>query len=204
MTKSKSAVVAVYRTFHAMVAAGLLAAAAQGQTITKCQDADGNWHYGDFAAEACAQDSKITEIDERGLKVKETDAPPTEEELEAQKAAEEQQRLEADRQARQEADEQRLLRTYDNAQSIIDARDERLSALERDLESYRLFRQDLVEERSSLQNNNGNAGRINDLEQQIRQYDNAIESLQEERGEIIEEFNVDLERYRELTSELEQ
>lgn len=204
MTKSKSAVVAVYRTFHAMVAAGLLAAAAQGQTITKCQDADGNWHYGDFAAEACAQDSKITEIDERGLKVKETDAPPTEEELEAQKAAEEQQRLEADRQARQEEDEQRLLRTYDNAQSIIDARDERLSALERDLESYRLFRQDLVEERSSLQNNNGNAGRINDLEQQIRQYDNAIESLQEERGEIIEEFNVDLERYRELTSELEQ
>lgn len=176
----------------------LLAGAAQAQTISKCQDAEGNWHYGDFAAEACAEESTITEIDERGNTVDESDAPPTKEELEAQKAAKEQERLEAERQARREAEDRRLLNTYDSVQAIIAARDDRVSALEQELESHRLFRQDLIDEKKSIQDE-ANEARVNKLDGQIQEYDQAIERLEEERREVVEKYNHELERYRALT-----
>jgi len=181
----------------ALSAALLCAGAAQAQTITKCQDADGNWHYGDFAAEACAEDSKVTEIDQRGLKVKETDAPPTQEELDAQKAAEEQARREEERRASEQAEDRRLLQTYDSAQAIIDARDERVRAIEQELDSHEMFRQDLVDEKERVVSD-GEEERVEQLNRELEQYDAAIERLERERRETVEEFNHELERYREL------
>lgn len=176
----------------------LVAGAAHAQTISKCQDAEGNWHYGDFAAEACAEEATITEIDERGLKIKESDAPPTAEELEAQKAEEERQRREDERIAREAAEDRRLLQTYDSAQAIVNARDQRLGALDQELESHRLFRQDLVNERQKAQTA-GDGGKVADLDQQIEQYDAAIRRLEEQQMEITEQYSRELERYRELT-----
>lgn len=190
----------VFRFLGAAVLACALSPAAVGQTITKCQDSEGNWHYGDFAAEACAESSTVTEIDQRGVKLRESEAPPTEEELEQRRAEQQAEEEAAERRAREREEEQRLLRTYDNAQSIISARDQRVAAIERDLESYQLFREDLVEEKQAIQNG-GDAERMENLEQQIRQYDQAIETLEEEKAETIEEYNRDLERYRALTDE---
>lgn len=179
----------------AVLAALVLAGAAQAQSITKCQDSEGNWHYGDFASTACAEESTITEIDERGQLVRESDAPPTEDELAARRAAEEQEREEAERRARQAAEDRRLLHTYDSAEAITDARDKRLTALEQELESHRLFRQDLVDERQKVQND---GGRLGELDQQIEQYDAAIQRLEQERRNVMDSYEQDLERYSEL------
>ena len=54
------------------------------QTIKKCQDEEGKWHYGDNAAEECER-SRVTEIDESGALVKHVKAPPTQEELDAKR-----------------------------------------------------------------------------------------------------------------------
>lgn len=181
-----------------LTAALLLAGAVHAQTITKCQDAEGNWHYGDFAAEACAEQSTITEIDERGLEVDTTEAPPTQDELDARQSEEERERQEAERRAREEAEDRRLLQTYDSDEAIIRARDQRVSALEQELESHRMFRQALVEEKQDTADEN-NEQRAADLNVQIGQYDTAIERLEEQRREVIEEYDQELERYRELT-----
>jgi hypothetical protein len=172
---------------------------AQAQTITKCQDKDGNWHYGDYASQACAQDSTITEIDQHGVTVKKSNAPPTKEELEERKAEAQKQLEEAKELAKQEAEDKRLLRTYDNAQSIIDARDERANAMDRKLESQRVFRQDLVNERDKLKDNEQNHEHIQSLDEQIAQYDKAIETIQSERQATIEDYDEQLKRYYELT-----
>lgn len=179
------------------LAALLLAGAVQAQSITKCQDAEGNWHYGDFAASACAEESTITEIDERGQLVRESDAPPTEDELAARQAAEEQEREEAERRSRQAAEDQRLLQTYDSTEAIVEARDKRLDAIEQELASHRLFRQDLVDERQKAQDG-GNGGRLDELNQQIKQYDTAIQRLEQERRNVMDSYDQDLERYSEL------
>lgn len=183
------------------VAAFLFFGAAHGQSITKCQDAEGNWHYGDFAAEACAEESTVTEIDERGLKINESEAPPTQEELDARKAAEQREQEEVERRARQEKKDRRLLQTYDSTQAIVTAREQRVQALERDLESHRLFRQDLVDEKQALENSGENGEHLSEVGRQIEQYDQAIQKLEQERQSTIEEYNEDLERYRELTGE---
>lgn len=189
--------VTIHLLTRAPLVALLLGGAVQAQSITKCQDAEGNWHYGDFAASACAEESTITEIDERGQLVRESDAPPTEEELAARQAAEEQEREEAERHSRQAAEDRRLLQTYDSAEAIIEARDKRLDALEQELTSHRLFRQDLVDERQKAQDG-GNGGHLGELDQQIEQYNAAIQRLEQERRNVMDSYGQDLERYSEL------
>lgn len=176
-----------------------LPAAAQAQSITKCQDADGNWHYGDFAAEACDEEGTVTEIDQRGQTVKETDAPPSEEELEAEQAETLAEQQEAERRAREREANERLLRTYDSVEGIIQARDARLEAIDNDLETNQLFRQDLVDERNRLLENDGDQDEIRRVEEQIQEYDDVIESIKEDRQETVEKYNADIERFRELT-----
>lgn len=194
---SRATILLLTRAWPAALGVLLLAGAVQAQSITKCQDAEGNWHYGDFASTACAEESTITEIDERGHLVRESDAPPTEDELATQKAAEEQELEEAERRARQAAEDRRLLQTYDSAEAIIDARDKRLAAVDQELESHRLFRQDLVDERQKVQNDGGGLG---ELDQQIEQYDAAIQRLEQERRDIMDSYDQDLERYSELVN----
>lgn len=170
-------------------------------TITKCQDKDGNWHYGDFAAESCDRDSKITEIDERGVRVRETRPPPTQEELDAKIEAERQARLEAEREAERQRKDEQLLHTYDSAKAIERARDEHVAALDREMESYRLFKQALIDEKAALKNDDAEASdeRIGNLDEQIRQYDRAMDKLQNERRSTVEQYDSDLERYHALT-----
>ncbi len=180
----------------AALAVLLIAGPAAAQNITKCQDAEGNWHYGDYASEACAEESTVTEINERGMTVDESEAPPTHDELEARQAMEEQERLEEERLARERAEDRRLLQTYDSSEAIIRARDQRVEALDQELASHRLFRQDLVDEKQSQ---TGDDDRAADLDHQIEQYDAAIEGLEKQRREVVEQYDRELERYRELT-----
>jgi len=174
---------------------------AQGQPITKCQDEDGNWHYGDFASEACAEESTVTEMDERGQTVGKRQAPPSREELAAEEAAAIAEQQEAERQVREQEANQRLLRTYDSLEGIIQARDARLESVDQDLESHRLFRQDLVDERKRLLDGGGDPERIRLIEQEIEAYDDAIRALRENRQATMEEYNADVERYREITGD---
>lgn len=179
----------------------LLPGAAQAQSITKCQDADGNWHYGDFAAEACAEESTITEIDERGQTLRETEAPPSRDELEAEEAARQAAEQQAELEAREREANQRLLRTYESVEGIMQSRDARVAGIDNDLESHRLFRQDLIDERKRLLEENGDPDRIRDIEERIQEYDEAIEALEADRRDTMEKFNEDAERFRELTGD---
>jgi len=182
--------------------------AAGAQTIKKCQDADGKWHYGDFAAEQCEQ-SRITEIDDRGLKVREREVPPTQEEIRARDEAaarleEERRELEAQRLV-----DQRLLSTYESPEAIVRARDERLEAIQTSIHINEDFlarlqqrRQEQVEIRDDSKTPSDQRARaeqrIEKLDSQIRQYEGAIESKMQERSHVKERYGADLERYREL------
>ena len=45
---------------------GLFTQQAMAQEMAKCQDEQGNWHYGDFAAAECANNAEITNMSETG------------------------------------------------------------------------------------------------------------------------------------------
>lgn len=195
-------------------AIGLLTAvSAMGQTtaIQKCQDAEGNWHYGDQAAEACAR-SEIEKLDRvTGVRVGTTAPPPTSEELTAQREAEsraaeaEQERLD------RRLDEDRLLATYDNEQQIIDARERHLSGIDNEITVHgELIRhyEDLlkgVEQQLSDPALTDEARQL--LEQQaqttrrqIGYYRDYTEAKVKEKQEVEQRYAKDLEYYREILS----
>ncbi len=181
-----------------------LPAATPAQTIKKCQDASGKWHYGDIAAEACAR-SLITEIDDRGLKVDEHTAPPTEKELEAERAAQEL-RLEQQRRAEeQRRREDHLLAIYDSEQSILRARDERVASIDRILKSDERYKAKLQENLHRLEELSQSTPddqklqqEIGSLKDQINEYEAAIDSRLRERELVMSRYNTDLNRYREI------
>lgn len=177
---------------------------AAAQTIKKCQDATGKWHYGDIAAEECAR-SRVTEIDNRGLKVDVHEAPPTRAELEAAREAEATREQEQERAEEQRRRDNHLLATYDSEQSIIRARDERLESLGKLLKNDETYKAKLQENLNDLQKLEAKASSDEKLQQdiealrtQIHEYEQAIDSRLRQRELVMGRYNSDLNRYRDI------
>ena len=172
------------------------------ETFKKCQDAEGNWHYGDQAAQECEL-SRITEIDGSGTHLKEIEAPLSEEELEARKRMNdkmaEQKRMEAEKKAL----DQRLLVTYDSDESIIRTRDALLHAIDSGITADQTFREQLDQElvdmiASSVKETDSKAV---ELRLQIEEFDKSIRDRLAVRELTRERYDFELSRYQELTKQ---
>jgi len=159
-------------------------------TIKKCQDANGTWHYGDFAAEECER-AKVTEINQRGITVKEHARIPTKEELEAKKAERQQKKAEAKQRAEIRKEEQRLLNTYESADAIIKARDDRVIAIDREIVTNNTLKEKSVKEARQLAKAKDpkQKKRLSDVQKQIELFNQANEDLLKDRKEVIEHYN---------------
>lgn len=178
------------------------------QTIKKCKDAQGRWHYGDIAAVECER-SKITEINDKGLTVRERGLPPTREELEAKRTAGIRAKEDSKRAKEQQRLDNRLLNTYENEQSIIDARDGRLDSIDKIVKTNEKFiealnatlvdleKQSQVESISEKRAKNL-ARQIAATKEQLAEYDIATEAKLKERSEVEERYNNERLRYLEI------
>ncbi|MDH3693223.1 MAG: hypothetical protein OER96_01455 [Gammaproteobacteria bacterium] len=176
-------------------------------TIQKCQDADGKWHYGDYAADACAQ-SIIESMDgESGLKTGEEGLPPTKEEQEAQAAAEAAEEAEKENRVEQRARENRILAIYESEEQIINARDQRVKAAMDSIEFNNTMKTRLQERLTGFEEQAKNESlkekdraalqeRITALKSQIAAYDSATAAKEKEMQDIETHYNGDLEFYR--------
>ena len=97
--------------------------------IKKCQDAAGKWHYGDTADEACRQ-SKIIEMNKRGIETKEIAAPLTEEQRKTQELEEAEKQKAAKLAAERARKDKILVNTYTNEDDIIAMRDRKLAEID--------------------------------------------------------------------------
>lgn len=173
--------------------------------IKKCQDATGKWHYGDSAAEACAS-SKITVINEQGIKKKEIAPPPSESDLKA-RDEEMTKRARAQEQAKQD---ELLLATYAHEADIIYVRDRKLAQIDA---SIRASQDTLVSLRAALARTESQAAEeqkggkplseqtTKTLEQtrsQVGKHEAAIDSKKKEQEAMRARAEIDLARYRQL------
>ncbi len=197
--------------FSLSLALSVLAGAADaagGSRIKKCQDSSGKWHYGDTAAEECAR-TKVIELSEQGIKRKVIAAPPTEEErkqLEKQREALAKQNQEAEAQRRRD---EMLLSSYGHEDDIIYARDRKLAALEANIkaseETVKQLRAAL--ERMQAQKSARGKGaeeadkNIARTREQIARHEAAIAARRQEQEQIRKQYQLDLQRYRELKSQ---
>lgn len=172
-------------------------------------DEDGVVHYGDRIPPEYAQ-QEVDVVTERGIKVETLDARKTEEELAAQ-ARREAEDAEARKQAEQRVRRDRMLRdTYTSVADLEKARDDRVNALESQIRISRNAVENLEKQVANLetdmerQESSGNevpenlASRLQDARDQLEATRQFVESREQEQANIVEQFDADIERYKEL------
>lgn len=191
-----------------IIAFSLLAYPGAVYAIAKCQDADGKWHYGDNAAAACGN-TRIIIIDKTGRKIEEIDEPKTLEEINAEEAEEKRKQLEDAENAKRAQEKKRILAIYPNEDSIIQARDDRLKGMDKNI----LLQEELLDTiRLNLKGLEAKVGsakdgakkkiekRIKSKQENIDNYYRVITQLRREREQTADKYKKILIEFRDLTS----
>ncbi len=176
---------------------------AAGSRITKCQDSDGKWHYGDMAAQEC-EDSKWTALNAHGVVVDEKEVPPSAAELRARKARQAELRKEQERKAREEAEWQRMLSVYDREEFIVFARDTRLENLNAMIQvNHDLLKRlrENLEEYQLLSGEKAEA-EVKKLKQRIASFEQDNQEKTAEKERVVATYNELLRRFREAKKQI--
>jgi len=163
--------------------------------IKKCKDAQGRWHYGDRAAEACAH-SKVIEMNTSGNKTGEQAAPPTEQEL-AELAGK---KAEVERQKKMQEEQDRkdqlLLATYGLEKDIIYIRDRKISQLENSITASKATLTSLEKTLERQKKTGVEEKLIKRTEAQLETHRAVIKGKREEQAALKKKYAADLERFR--------
>ncbi len=203
----------LHRLCLVVIAFGLALPAAYadtpGKRITKCQDPQGKWHYGDNASEACAK-SKITIMTDEGVTKKEIAAPPTEAELKAREERKAEEKRTQKQAEDQKKKDQLLLATYAVEDDIIYVRDRKLAQVESSIKAseetlkslqnvlQRFEKQAADEQKGGKPASAETTRGIASTKQQIASHEAEIAARRAEQAQIRKEADADLARYREL------
>lgn len=106
--------------------------------IKKCQDADGQWHYGDIAVAQCKQ-SKITTLNDRGFIKSERDAPKTPEQLQKEAAEQAVLAAEAERLRAENDKRNRILSVYETEADIDRQRDNQIDSVNSNIAVHKAY-----------------------------------------------------------------
>ena len=183
-------------------------AADKAPRIQKCQDAKGVWHYGDTADEECAK-SKITVINQQGVRVQEVAAPPTEAELAEQERNRTAIEAEQRRIREQEMKDQQLMAIYGHEDDIALVRDRKLADINAQMKGTEATLETLrksLERMQAQAEAEKRAGRpieqnkkdIAKTEAQIEKHSAALQKREAEKAAVLKHYEADLKRYREL------
>jgi hypothetical protein len=192
----------------AVLALALPATVAADAKIKKCQDDQGKWHYGDSAAAECAH-SKVTVMSEEGITKKVIAAPPTEAELKAREAQDEEQAETTKRIAEQKKKDQLLLSTYAVEDDIRYVRDRKLAQVESQIKASNStldslnkvlarLEKEAEEEQKTGKLSDETAKHLASTKQQIANREAEIAEKRKEQELIKQEAETDVARYREL------
>ena len=183
----------------ALVFAAGLPSISQAADIKKCQDADGNWHYGTFADEACAA-SVVDELDESGTKVGEDRPPPTAEEIAEQEALaklQESQNLNSEAQRKKDLE---LIRIYGSEETIVSTRDRKLSSIDNNIDVTRQIKAGTLKDIDKLlkmKQTKKVQRQLEERENAIKSYDRVIRHNMSERDKLAEKYSSILVEFNE-------
>jgi len=178
------------------------------QAITKCKDADGKWHYGDYAVDKCKR-SKVTKLDRHGTKVGEQAAPKTAEQLKQEKSEMAKKQAQKDLELSKEEEKRRILSIYESESDIDRQRDNQLISVQGNIDVHKAY----------LRNMDGRIKRyekklavattpfakeeletdIINAKKNVSVSQEGLAKLEEQKQSIIHKFSQEKELYRQLT-----
>lgn len=192
-----------WKTFAILTGVAFLVMAGNGpaeaQQIKKCQDADGNWHYGNFADEAC-RESAVDELHETGVKIGTDLPPPSEEELERKARMEESEKLQKELGEDQRKRDLEVLRIYGNEETIITTRDRKLAAIDNNIDVTRQIKEGTLKDIEKLMNMKQTKKvkrQLEEREDAVASYNRVIRHNLTERERLSEQYISLLNEFRE-------
>ena len=175
----------------ALVFTAAIPSISQAADIKKCQDADGKWHYGTFADEACAA-SVVDELDESGTKVGEDRPPPTAEEIAEQEALAkllESQNLSSEAQRKKDLE---MVRIYGSEETIVSTRDRKLASIDNNIDVTRQIKAGTLKDIDKLlkmKQTKKVKRQLEERENAIKSYDRVIRHNMSEREKVAEKYS---------------
>ncbi|MGI9315912.1 MAG: hypothetical protein ACR2QW_01155 [bacterium] len=171
----------------------------QAAGIKKCQDADGKWHYGDFADEACAK-SVVDQLNESGTKVGEDRPPPTAEEIAEQEALaklQETENLSAEAQRKKDLE---VVRIYGSEETILSTRDRKLASIDNNIDVTRQIKAGTLKDIDKLlkmKQTKKVQRQLEERENAVKSYDRVIRHNMSEREKLAENYITILADFKE-------
>ena len=169
--------------------------------IKKCKDADGNWHYGDHAADECAK-TKVIEMSEQGTKRRVIAAPPTKEELAERERHKEEIEREAQKKEEQAKRDKLLLTTYSSESDINFIRDRKIAQIESQIkateETLKPMRAALERMEKQSDNSPQSKKQIEKTKAQIARHEDVVTDKRKEQEQLRQKYEEELKRFREL------
>ncbi len=177
--------------------------------IKKCQDTEGNWHYGDVAVQEC-ESSKVTTLNDRGFIESELDAPKTDEELNAERKQQELVDAERDRIQHERNERNRILSVYQSEADIERQLDNQMYSVDSNIAVHNVFLKSMAAKIERLEAKKaaskerfrpGIQAQIDEANQSVADKEKELLALKEQKKQIRERFQREKELYRSLKEE---
>jgi len=170
--------------------------------ITKCKDANGNWHYGSNASSLCADSSEITSLNKSGVEVKKIAAVKTKQQLLLEKEQRDKELEELNKAKFEQAEKERILMVYHSEKDIARVRANQLDALQQKEDQHTSYIDALNRQKESFEKKKSkttNKVLIKKLDEkilasdaEIKKSEKRIVDLKEEAIVVKEKFTNDL------------
>ena len=170
-----------------------------GQQIKKCQDAEGNWHYGNFADEACGN-TAVDELHETGVKINTDLPPPSEEEMARKERMQEALRMQEEFSQDQRKRDLEVLRIYGSEETIVSTRDRKLASIDNNIEITRQIKEGTVKDIDKLlkmKKTKKVERQLQEREDAVKSYNRVIRHNLTEREKLSEKYIAILNEFRE-------
>lgn len=103
--------------------------AAFSSNISKCQDKDGKWHYGNGNLHLCSEKSKITTISDNGIRISQVPPVKTFAQIEAEKKEKKEAEAALKKARKERIEKNRILMVYQTEEDIENDREGKLKSL---------------------------------------------------------------------------
>ena len=184
----------------------MLAGGVGNAAISKCQDANGKWHYGSSASQYCADSSEITKLDKRGVKVGQVEAVKTEEQLQAERKQQEEQEKRIEQQQFEKAERERILMVYQSEDDIERTKTKQINAIDQKISQHENYiialnkNKEPLEQKKAATNSKKLItkleGDIAEIDSKIAMSEQRIVELNAQKKEIEQKYDEDLATFQ--------
>ena len=180
---------------------------AQSHTkITKCKDEKGNWHYGSNNLHKCSDSSKITTLNDRGVRLGQKERVKTKEELELEAKQKKKEQAAIEKKRLEKIEQDRILTVYQSEEDIETARNKKMISYDQKINQHQTYIDALENQEKALnkkikETTNASIKRkskdsISKIEPKKLSSEKRIKELTQEKTESNAKFDEDLAFFR--------